>query len=774
MISTQNGIKLFVVSSIFLSEIATASVNISQRFFNAVKYNKSIEEVAKYLNQGAFVDYYEELPSTEESKTLKCTALMYAVTNNNLPVVKLLCQKKANLEIDNNFGDTAVMYAVNYNRPEILQFLIQQGAQINIENKSALTPLMLATVQGFCKIIDILVEHNAAINFVNRRSETALTIAILVGNVDSVRCLLAHRSKVNVNLINHRLESPIFIALSPRLHKKFSLEKNKEIIKMLIEAGALLNISNSRGETPLFLAIQNGYDMSIIQELTRNVDGRTPADVRFINVHNQNALFYLTRYTQPDVLEYCINHLDDMINHQNNGNQTPLFIAAFKGYYDIVKFLYDHGASVNILDIRQVTPLSATIMGSYENLNPQKKMYHMSREDIEEEYKKLITFFVTHGVDINQVDFLGYTALFYACHSFSRSVFDHLLKLKPNISIVSREGTTALFQVAESGDLEMAQALVEAGADINIKDNNNYTALSYAVRNKNMSVINYFLEQNIEYTPIDEDVLVDALSEWKFSNLENINFHKLQANMALNVKKLESFSVAKDIEELEKVEQDIQELNILEKNDSVATHSAKAKERLELPATLRAKVKESAQNEDENVSHENISLEQANPDVEKMIKSEKAWKQNFLLAVKLYSQNKSNDLASFIFNDFKSQVYDHTLSVLDILRSPKMIEPLLHDLANTEERKVFAQQLIDIKKSAKSIAKKQLFFVEENLEALLREALEQGEQRVREEITEISSAPTVKRIKIPHAPKARKPIDLRSQEVRLARQKKLM
>lgn len=85
-------------------------------------------------------------------------------------------------------------------------------------------------------------------------------------------------------------------------------DKVTEVVKVLLEAGALVNISSIYGDTPLMFAAQNGH---------------------------------------TDVVELIVKQASLDATSNQSGN-SAIFYAIEKNYKDIVKILLDNGASINI------------------------------------------------------------------------------------------------------------------------------------------------------------------------------------------------------------------------------------------------------------------------------------------------------------------------------------------------------------------------------------------------------------------------------------------
>ena len=215
------------------------------------------------------------------------TPLNYAAENNNLPVAKLLIahgadvegggssplssagvngdfvemaqvlvENGANVNARNSQGSTPLHPACSRGNKKVVKYLLSKGADANAKDENGTTPLYLAAGFGGrngldnSEIMEALLAHGADVSAKNKYGHTALHWAASNGSPNSVEILLAHHANVNAGSEEEKGTTP--------LHMAVAYNKNIENMELLLKHGALVNLKNKRGETPLRIAVFGG------------------------------------------------------------------------------------------------------------------------------------------------------------------------------------------------------------------------------------------------------------------------------------------------------------------------------------------------------------------------------------------------------------------------------------------------------------------------------------------------------------------------------------
>lgn len=179
--------------------------------------------------------------------------LILAADENDTATVQQLLKAGANIYVRDGQGRTALLAATSHNHVESARLLIEAGADVNAQDKKLDSPLLLAGASGYLEILTLALKAKPNFKIYNRFGGTALIPACERGHVEVVRALL--NSDVDVNHVNNLgwtalLEAIILGDGGPR---------HQEIVRMLVAAGASVNIPDRESVTPLQHARQKGY-----------------------------------------------------------------------------------------------------------------------------------------------------------------------------------------------------------------------------------------------------------------------------------------------------------------------------------------------------------------------------------------------------------------------------------------------------------------------------------------------------------------------------------
>jgi ankyrin repeat protein len=346
------------------------------------------------------------------------TPLMVVARSSNVEAAQLLIDRGADVNaVEQWKGQTALMWAAAQRQPEMTALLIANGADPNVRSNlnnherhitaeprylwrppGGLTPLIYAARQGCVGCARALVEGGADIDMADPEGATALLTASMNFNFDTAAYLI--EAGANVNKWDWRGRNPLYAAIDLNTlphggrpdQPSTDATPALDVARMLLERGANPNMQlklnpgyrhtkddrgsdqmlHTIGATPLLRAAK-AFDTPAIELLLEHgalVD--LPNDrgmLPILAAAGMTSRVADTRgyFDTPDVQQRSIAALQALIdggadvNAADPSGQTAVFSAAQWGWSDVVAFLVEKGARLDVTDAAGRTPYDAAM-----------------------------------------------------------------------------------------------------------------------------------------------------------------------------------------------------------------------------------------------------------------------------------------------------------------------------------------------------------------------------------------------------------------------------
>ena len=244
------------------------------------------------------------------------------------------------------------------------------------------------------------------------------------GNIEKVESLL-NDNPLLANMEDGRGRTPIFTAI---------IQRNPEMVKLLIDKGALVRVGDSNLRAPIhFAGFMN--DMSMIALLLEN---GAVIDTRAIGA--ATPLIHSSLSNRYELSRFLIEHGAD-INIQCNSLTTPLYFASLNNNLDYLNYLLDAGADLDTPDFLSRTPLTIAVRDGYPEIVKKMIEYgadfrfkdrYLNRTFLHlaaiQGHIEIVEVLIQEGMDVNAKDAGGRTPLDYANRYGQKSAADLLMK----------------------------------------------------------------------------------------------------------------------------------------------------------------------------------------------------------------------------------------------------------------------------------------------------------------------------------------------------------
>lgn len=179
-------------------------------------------------------------------------ALIAASAKGDLASVERLIREGASVKAKDGRGRSALLAATHGDHVAVARALIAAGADVNAKDDIQDSPYLYAGAEGRTEILKLTLP-TADLKSVNRYGGTALIPAAHHGHPDAVRVLLATAiDKDHVNRLG-------WTALLEAVILGDGGATHTEIVRLLVEAGANVNIADREKVTPLQHAKRRGF-----------------------------------------------------------------------------------------------------------------------------------------------------------------------------------------------------------------------------------------------------------------------------------------------------------------------------------------------------------------------------------------------------------------------------------------------------------------------------------------------------------------------------------
>ncbi|KAJ6790264.1 hypothetical protein PWT90_06580 [Aphanocladium album] len=416
------------------------------------------------------------------------TPLSWSAASLNWRVVQLLLSRNdlLNLNVRHKCGRTPLSFAAADGQEKIVrQLLAQPAVDVNSKDNHGQTPLSFAVAGGRKEIVKILLAQPAVdVDSKDNYGRTPLTFAAYYGDWALVRLLLVY-DRLDLDA---KYDGRTALSLAAELGQV-------DIVELLLAKGTVdINSKDEKGQTPLSFAAAKGR-WAVVGMLLAN--DTTDANVRH---GGQTLLSLAAKAGRVDIISLLLAKERVDINSRDAfGGQTPLSWAAARCELESVRLLLRSNAvDVNVTNMEGQTPLSLAVQYDCD-VRSSSSFVSMGRDQI----KVIRLLLANDKIKVNCKDIHGRTPLSQAALAHKRAVVELLLEdNRVDVNAGDKDGRTPLSLVSRPpesfckrlygsrgsggvGSVDFVRLMLSARmVDVNAKDNNGRTALSWAVEHE--------------------------------------------------------------------------------------------------------------------------------------------------------------------------------------------------------------------------------------------------------------------------------------------------
>ena len=384
--------------------------------------------------------------------------------------------------------ERALIEAAKEGNTSQVRGLLEAGTNPNVEDKDGHTPLYYA-VEKDLAMVDMLLYAGADMNYGQEKyAETPLFRSMVVlPNDDTIRLrLLKEKFDPNAVMCNGGCMT---------LLAKAVIGKNPKMVETLIKRGADVNkyVGNT---TPLACTPgqRTGTDTTLMEILLKA--GADPWRGFFGSGIYQTPLSVAKSYGYKNKVKL----LEDAMaaTKEQRKKDEKLIKAVQKGKVEQVRKLLAEGANPNAYGDRMA--YDGSPWGGQTALVYAKKL-------------EIAQILLDAGADINAVDQAGWPPLMWAFSPKELEKVKWLIKHGANVNYNRTNRTPLTAAIENDYYWERVEALLNAGADVNLRDRKGHGPLYYAKLNNNKKVEEELLKRHATLTKKESEELIDAIAE---------------------------------------------------------------------------------------------------------------------------------------------------------------------------------------------------------------------------------------------------------------------
>jgi ankyrin repeat protein len=249
--------------------------------------------------------------------------------------VRLLLAHGANPALQTSAGEVALHIAASVGQADVCRLLLKAGCEPAVSDCKGMTPLLCAVHQGHVQVVELLHRQwGADLSITHSDGDKVLHIAAASGSPDMLEYLL--RNGLDVNAVTSRGATPVCVA---------ALKQKLAAVQTLLDHGASTLAVDGQGNSLLMVAVRQGFSNVVELLLSLHNNGQAAVDVNATTADGNTALHIAACKDRIAMVAALLQH-GAAVNALHKKTLTPLALAAGCASAELVQLLLDAGAEL--------------------------------------------------------------------------------------------------------------------------------------------------------------------------------------------------------------------------------------------------------------------------------------------------------------------------------------------------------------------------------------------------------------------------------------------
>ena len=433
------------------------------------------------------------LPSKDGWTAIHCSA-----QSGNYELVTYFANMGTDIQLKTNDGRNCLHIAALMGHLNLCKMLLDKHKfDINVADKLGWTAIHFSAQSDNCELVDFFADMGTDIHLKTNDGRNCLHIAALMGHLNLCKMLL-DKHKFDINVADKLGWTAIHFSAQ---------SDNCELVDFFADMGTDIHLKTNDGRNCLHIAAVMGH-----LNLCRVLINKHKFDVHMFDNAGWTALHFSALSGNYELVTYFADMGTD-IQLKTNDGRSCLHITALLGHLNLCKVLINnHKFDVHMTDNDgwKAVHFSAQ-SGNYElftyfadmgidihlKTNDGRNCLHIAAFKGSLSLCKVLMY--EYKFDLNLSDNDGWKALHWAVQSGNYELVTYFADEGTDIKVKTNNGTNCLHIAADAGYFNLCKVLIdEHKFDVNMADNDGWTALHWSAHSDNYELVTYFADMGTD------------------------------------------------------------------------------------------------------------------------------------------------------------------------------------------------------------------------------------------------------------------------------------